>query len=478
MQPDTKTDNTLKRSLILAGGGVRLAYQAGVLQALHESKKEFNHIDGTSGGIFNAAMLASGLGPDEMADRWRKLDIKHFMSARSLKEYFFPGRYKGVGDADGIRNKIFPALGIRVEKMRNNSSIKTTFNVCNFSAKTIEAIPNDRVTEDHLIAGVSLPIFMPAIRIGQHWYSDAVWIKDANLMEAVRRGAEELWLVWAIGNGSEYLNGSFNQYVHMIEMSSNGGLWEEYAQIDLINKLIAQGNSPYGQQQSIKLHVIRPRFPLPLDPDLFLRKIDTSTLIDMGYADAKAYLGNHNHGGVSFDPQSTKMEDPGINLTFRQKYSGTMLFNGKADAIAYSCSFTFRQFVKHEMLSLSSSVYIQSLRKTISCKNNVAEIKIGNKRIALHAISTFEIDGKDHICHAVIPLHSPVDWLLGVEFKKVHIELYSILQSEKVMLAKGWLIQSIFGRLKYLLCTSLNNFSGNGLKLVAMYKAILKLYTV
>jgi len=82
MQPDTKTDNTLKRSLILAGGGVRLAYQAGVLQALHESKKEFNHIDGTSGGIFNAAMLASGLGPDEMADRWRKLDIKHFMSAR------------------------------------------------------------------------------------------------------------------------------------------------------------------------------------------------------------------------------------------------------------------------------------------------------------------------------------------------------------------------------------------------------------
>jgi len=123
-------------------------------------------------------------------------------------------------------------------------------------------------------------------------------------------------------------------------------------------------------------------------------------------------------------------------------------------------------------------VYIQSLRKTISCKNNVAEIKIGNKRIALHAISTFEMDGKDHTCYAVIPLHSPVDWMLGVEFKKVHIELYSVLQNEKVMLAKGWLTQSIVGRLKNLLCTSLNNFSGNGLKLVAMYKAILKLYTV
>ncbi|MEX0882971.1 MAG: patatin-like phospholipase family protein, partial [Cyclobacteriaceae bacterium] len=57
----------VKRSLILAGGGMRVAYQAGVLLALEEAGIEFTHVDGTSGGIFNVAMLASGLKPKEIA---------------------------------------------------------------------------------------------------------------------------------------------------------------------------------------------------------------------------------------------------------------------------------------------------------------------------------------------------------------------------------------------------------------------------
>src|SRR5690606_5567241 len=112
---------------------------------------------------------------------------------------------------------VFPHLGIDVNAIRNNQK-NATFNVCNFSDKTVMAITNKAVTEDHLIAGVSLPIFMPALQIGEDWYTDAVWIKDANLLEGVRQQSQELWLVWAIGNSKAYLPGAFNQYVHMIEM--------------------------------------------------------------------------------------------------------------------------------------------------------------------------------------------------------------------------------------------------------------------
>ena len=40
-----------RRSLILAGGGMRVAWQAGVLKALEAAGLRFAHADGTSGGI-------------------------------------------------------------------------------------------------------------------------------------------------------------------------------------------------------------------------------------------------------------------------------------------------------------------------------------------------------------------------------------------------------------------------------------------
>jgi len=49
-----------QRSLILAGGGMRVAYQAGALRALFEAGLTFAHADGTSGGTMNLAMLFSG----------------------------------------------------------------------------------------------------------------------------------------------------------------------------------------------------------------------------------------------------------------------------------------------------------------------------------------------------------------------------------------------------------------------------------
>ena len=62
--------------MILAGGGVRLAYHAGVLVALEEEGLSFTHVDGTSGGIFGTAMLASGIAPSDAAVRWRNLKLK------------------------------------------------------------------------------------------------------------------------------------------------------------------------------------------------------------------------------------------------------------------------------------------------------------------------------------------------------------------------------------------------------------------
>ncbi len=271
-----------KRALILAGGGMRVAYQAGVIRALIESGLRFVHADGTSGGTINLAMLFSGLSPTEMCDRWRTLKVHDFVHFMPFEAYL----------------KVYDMLAMG------------------------KVITHDTIDLDLLIAGISLPIFMPPVPKNGNLYVDSVWIKDANLTEAVKRGAEELWVVWCIGNTGEYKTGAFNQYVHMIELSANGKLFEEFEYINELNSRIVRGEEAYGQTRPIKLHLIKPFYPLPLDPDLYLGHIDTATLIDMGYADAMRYLVGMHDEGLSFSPEVTKMQDDKAGIAFHETMSG------------------------------------------------------------------------------------------------------------------------------------------------------------
>ena len=77
-----------------------------------------------------------------------------------------------------------------------------------------------------LTAGVSLPVFSPAVERGGRKLVDAVWIKDTNVTEALRRGAEELWLVWCIGN--------HGVYVTDVVGGSIAGLPQEEADVRLV----------------------------------------------------------------------------------------------------------------------------------------------------------------------------------------------------------------------------------------------------
>lgn len=321
-----------KRALILAGGGMRVAYQAGVVRALLESKLCFAHVDGTSGGIINLAMLFSGLSPTEMCDRWRTLNVHDFVHFMPFQAYLKVYDMLAMGTADGIRDSIFPHLGIDVSAINATQGMLGTFNVCNFTNKTNEVVTHDRIDLDLLIAGVSLPIFMPPVAKNGNLYVDSVWIKDANLIEAVKRGAEEIWLVWCIGNTGEYKTGAFNQYVHMIELSANGKLFEEFEYINELNARIVRGEEAYGQTSPIKLHVIKPLYPLPLDPDLYLGHIDTATLIDVGYADAKQYLAEMRDEGLPFQPEVTRMiQDDKQGIAFRETMLGPFAL-GETDA--------------------------------------------------------------------------------------------------------------------------------------------------
>lgn len=455
---DQNNSNGMKRSLILAGGGMRLAYQAGVLLALEEKNVSFTHIDGTSGGIFNAAMIASGLDAKAIAHNWRQLKIKHFVSPRPLKNYFKPLNMMGYADADGIREKIFPGLGIDLKKINTHPGADTTFNVCNFSEKSVEAIHHQVVTEDHLIAGVSLPIVMPGICIKGQWFSDAVWIKDTNLLEAVQRGAEELWLVWAIGNTDTYLPGALNQYVHMIEMSANGGLMEEYGRIAMINEEIGQGKSRFGQKKTIRFYVIKPELPLPLDPDLYLNKIDARSLINMGYADAKNCLKSMPEEGVEMDKNATKMRDPGTRFNIRSAFSGCLKSGSGFNHAEFHQYLVFSDHEVLQQLRIYSSIGIDGFVSEMPCCDHSIMTSKGESGTEFIQKCLFRAGDEYYELTASWRLSSPIDLLLGLEFKSVYLTVTKLNSSES--LYKGRLHQTIKNRLKSLYTTNVRRKDG------------------
>lgn len=421
-----------KRSLVLAGGGARLAYQAGVIKALEEEGLSFCHFDGTSGGIFNTAMLSSGVEVKDMGTRWRKVNVLNFSSLLSFKSYFSKSTFAAFGDADGMIRKVYPTLGINVARMNANTAIDATFNVCNFSKKTIEVFTNRNVTLQHLVAGMSLPIFMPALKINGDWYTDAVWIKDANLGEAIRRKVKEIWLVWAIGNTHEFLNGAFNQYVHMIEISANGGLLLELDQLAALN-------NEKPEHEKIILHVIKPEFPLPLDPDLMFNRINADELINRGYAEAKSYLQQKTADGVAPDYKASMMNEPGAVLAFRALFSGKMVWKLQPTEFSLNVQFNFRKVENKLVLRAFASVSFGTGGYRISTCNNQLTIDRSNQTLRFDGDFLFE----DEVLHLAcqLDLISQYDLLLGMEFKKARCSLSGQNNTETVsfiLKQKAW----------------------------------------
>lgn len=242
-----------KRALILAGGGLKVGFQAGVLQVwLDEAGLTFDHADGASGGCFNLAMYCQGMTGGQIADNWRTLDpflpidlnweqYWRFLGAPSLFTY------------DRFRQHVLPFWGIDWSRIRAGSRLGT-FNLFNFSKKRLEVITNDAMTEDHLIAAVSLPMWFPPVTIGGDTCFDAVYITDANVEEAIRRGADEIWAIWTVSTRDEWRPGFVAQYFQIIETVADTNFFSIWRRIEESNRRIeAGGTGEFGRPIALRL---------------------------------------------------------------------------------------------------------------------------------------------------------------------------------------------------------------------------------
>lgn len=245
-------NNEKKRALILAGGGIKVAFQAGVLQVwLDEAGLKFDHIDAASGGVFNLAMMCNGQNGKQIADNWRNLNPRAGISF-NWTEYLKLFYAESLFTLDNYRENVFTDWELDWNKIRA-SDLEATFNVFNFTKKELEVIEPANMTEDLLAACVSLPMWFPPQKINGETYIDAVFMTDANIEEAIRRGADELWIIWTVSDKDVWEDGFVANYFQIIETSAVGHYRASLKRIEENNRKIAEGGEgKYGRHIEVK----------------------------------------------------------------------------------------------------------------------------------------------------------------------------------------------------------------------------------
>lgn len=310
---------TPKRSLLLAGGGIKVAFQAGVLQVwLSEAKDlEFTHYDACSGGAFNLALLCDGKSGIQIADLWREMRPRDGISFSWCG--FLRGR--SLVTMDGYRDKVFPSWDLNWDRVRA-SPLTATFTVHNRTRGERQIFTRTEMDEERLVATLSQAVWFPPVEIDGELYTDAVFDTDANVDAALANDADEIWVIWTVSRRPEWMPGILAQFFHALEVSANGTLESDLERIRLNNQDPA---AHFGRPITVK--VLRAEVPMH-----YLALLNGDRLhrgVEQGVRAARAWCDRHQ---IEYTPiDRTGFYDSQVRLRFTDHLSGR-LGGRKADA--------------------------------------------------------------------------------------------------------------------------------------------------
>ena len=307
-----------RRSLILAGGGMKVAFQAGVLQVwLDEAGINFEHADGASGGVFNLAMWTQKMSGRQIADNWRNLDPNlglDFNWAQYPKLAFASSLFELEEFADNV----FPLWGLDWDAIRS-SDRDATFNVYNFTDHELEVLSPADMSPQMLVAAVSLPMWFPPVRVDGRTFIDAVFATDANVEEALSRGAEEVWIVWTVSERGEWHDGFVANYFQIIEAAANSHLKQVLARIERSNAALASGrHAEFDRHIEVKAL----RWEVPLHYLIGFSRDRIGEAVNLGVEVAQGWCEDWD---IPYTPRQAVGEAPAhvnVGLSFTEEMKG------------------------------------------------------------------------------------------------------------------------------------------------------------
>ena len=229
---------TSKLGLVLPGGGARGAYQVGALKAIGEilvtNHKPFQVISGTSVGAITAALLGANserfkLGVKRLVKFWSALhcdDVYHTdLTSITLRGAHWvlsltPIASLGISNPRSFLNN--DPLRLMLKKHINFDRIDAAIHNGSLRAVSITASSYDqgravtfyegtsdikpwqrarregrstRLSIDHVMASVALPLVFPAQRIDNQYYGDGSLRLTSPLSPAIHTGADKILVI-------------------------------------------------------------------------------------------------------------------------------------------------------------------------------------------------------------------------------------------------------------------------------------------
>jgi NTE family protein len=223
--------------LVLTGGGARGAYQAGVLRWIARRHPELRIpiMTGVSAGAVNIAKIAShhgtfGQAVDELTALWTHLtpeqifhvdpgtlgftamrwglrlfsggmvrppEVRGFLDTTPLRELLqevlvsVDGRIAGIDY--NIQRGVLRACAIVTTSYTTGQTVVFVKgrDVSPWSRPLRRTVLTD-IDVEHVMASAAIPIFFPAVRIGNHWYGDGGIRLAAPLSPALHLGADRI----------------------------------------------------------------------------------------------------------------------------------------------------------------------------------------------------------------------------------------------------------------------------------------------
>jgi NTE family protein len=199
----------IEKALVLSGGSIKGAFQAGAIAELLDSGFVPDAIYGTSVGSLNGAFLAdragrvarTGEAPDwpdlgrQLEDFW--LSDLHSPSQVGTQRRVLPlitsllrRRFNGLIDTGALRALV--AEQIDAENLRASPTRFFACAVNLVSGEAVYASEDFSGILDYIVASTAIPIEMPYIEIGKSPYVDGGVREVAPLNRAIEDGAEEI----------------------------------------------------------------------------------------------------------------------------------------------------------------------------------------------------------------------------------------------------------------------------------------------
>jgi NTE family protein len=279
--------STLKRAVILTGGGARSAYQAGVLKAISELSPDLTHpfdiICGTSAGAINAMGIASGgdifrhniariesLWSNVKSEDIYRTDlwgitrrIGHFTkSLLNAETSDYPASLLDNSPLRGFleKNIDFKAINAAINLGHLHSVCITACgyksgqsvnffqsreNVGSWHLGQRVGVPTI-LTADHLLASSAIPMIFPPIKINREYFGDGVVRQMAPLSPAIHLGAKKILLIGVSANricpAQRKISNAFPSLSNVLEHVLNGAFIDviehDYDHALLINNLL------------------------------------------------------------------------------------------------------------------------------------------------------------------------------------------------------------------------------------------------